>query len=142
MLIMETYSDIQTEIELLKEQIELTEKELNYWFGIDLQDERGIPLSGVGSHKFGANTSLIQADKKVNSYQKLNARLKELEYAKVRMDMLMERLVGLDYKIAYLRIVKSLTHKGIAKELKYSEQYIKERWSRIKTYEQPTHNEV
>lgn len=132
MLIMESYSDLQTEIELIKEQIELTKKELEYWFGIDLDDEKGVPLGGIGSNKYGANTSLIQADKKVKTYRKLKSRLKELEYAKVRMDILMERLAGLDYKIAYMRIVEMKKHKEIADELGYTEQYIRERWSRIK----------
>jgi DNA-directed RNA polymerase specialized sigma subunit len=142
MLIMESYADLRTEIALLKEQISLVEKEINYWLGIDLTDEKGIPLSGKGSQKFGANATLIQADKKLQTYQKLKARLKELEYAKVRMDILLEQLEGLDYKIAYYRIVEGLTHKEIANELGYTEQYIRERWSKLKTYKQPTHQGV
>jgi DNA-directed RNA polymerase specialized sigma subunit len=142
MLIMQSYADLRTEIALLKEQITLVEKELNYWLGIDLKDEKGIPLGGTGSHKFGTNTSLIQADKKLQTYQKLKARLKELEYAKVRMDILLEQLEGLEYKIAYYRIVEGLTHKEIANKLGYTEQYIRERWSKIKANKQPTHQGV
>jgi DNA-directed RNA polymerase specialized sigma subunit len=138
MLIMQSYADLRTEIALLKEQITLVEKELNYWLGIDLTDEKGIPLGGTGSHKFGTNTSIIQADKKLHTYQKLKTRLKELEYAKVRMDILLEQLEGLEYKIAYYRIVEGLTHKEIANKLGYTEQYIRERWSKIKTYKYPT----
>ena len=139
---MESYSDLVTEIKLIKEQITLTEKEIEYWFGIDLSEGKGVPLSGIGSHKFGANTSLIQADKKINTYQRLKERLKELEYAKVRMDILLEKLAGLDYKIAYKRIVEMKKHKEIADELGYTEQYIRERWARIKTYKEPTHDKV
>ncbi len=53
-----------------------------------------------------------------------------------------EQLEGLDYKIAYYRIVEGLTHKEIANELGYTEQYIRERWSKLKTYKQPTHQGV
>lgn len=126
--IMQAYSDLLIEIEVLKEQIDLTEKELEYW-----------SLDGEGGKKFGANTSLKQIDKKEKSLTKLRKRLKELEYTKVRIDMLLEKLVGLDYKIAYKRIVEHKTHKEIASELGYTEQYIREKWASAKTYKQPTH---
>ena len=138
MLVMESYLDLKTEIELIKEQIDFTEKEIEYWFGIDLKNDSGTPFSGVGTSKFGANTSLAQAERKGATYQRLKRRLKDLEYAKVRMDILMEDLVGLDYKIAYRRIVELKAHNEIAKELGYTEQYIRECWARIKTYKQPT----
>ena len=138
MLVMESYSDIKTEIELIKEQIDFTEKEIEYWFGIDLKEGKGIPFSGVGAYEFGTNASLEQTDRRVNSYRQLKRRLRNLEYAKIRMDMHMERLEGLDYKIAYRRIVELKAHNEIAKELGYTEQYIRECWARIKTYNQPT----
>lgn len=136
---MKTYLDTITEIELVKDQIAFTKRELEYWFGIDVDEEMGIPLSGIGSHKYGANTSIVQADKKIKSLQELQLKLKELEYAKVRWDMLLEKLEGLDYKIAYKRIVEAKTHQEIAKELGYSCDYIRERWSKLKrTHTQPT----
>ncbi|MBU8661736.1 hypothetical protein KM912_16100 [Virgibacillus pantothenticus] len=54
------------------------------------------------------------------------------------MDMLMEQFQGLDYKIAYKRIVESKTNQEIADDLGYSHQYIKERWLKIKTYTEHT----
>ena len=138
MQIMRSYSDLITEIELVKVQIEYTKRELKYWFGIDLDEDQGVPLGSIGTHKFGMNASLIQSDKKITSYQKLNKRLKELEYSKVRMDMLLEQFKGLDYKIAFKRIVELKSHKQIADDLGYSHQYIRERWVKLKTYKQPT----
>ncbi|WP_077704988.1 hypothetical protein [Virgibacillus dokdonensis] len=138
MQIMKSYADMLIEIEIIEDQIELVTKELKYWFGIDLDKEKGIPLGGSGSHKFGAQASLIQADKKIKTYHKLTEQLKELKFAKVRMDMLMEQFKGLDYKIAYKRIVESKTHQEIADDLGYSHQYIKERWLKIKTYTEHT----
>lgn len=138
MQIMRTYADVLNEIEIIKDQIAFTKKELKYWFGIDIEEEFGIPLGGKGSFKYGANTSVIQADKKVKSLWRLEEKLKQLEYAKARWDILIERLEGLDYKIAYKRIVESKTHQQIADELGYSHQYIRDRWSKIRTYTQPT----
>ena len=133
---MHNYSDLLTEIDIVKEQIELTERELEYWFGVN--SKGGIPLGGKGSMKFGANTSLIQGEKKMTSLEKLQDRLNNLEEAKERLETLFKRFEGLDYKIAYKRIIECKTHKEIGKELGYTEQYMKERWARIKTYEQPT----
>jgi|SRR5690625_3452029 len=126
---MKNYSDLLTEIRLIKDQIKLTEKELEYWYGVD-RDGEGIPLGGLGSHKFGANTSVIQGQKKIQSLKKLNERLKELEYAKVRQDILLEQFEGLEYKIAYHRIVDNMTLKEIAEELGYSHQHIRRLWSK------------
>lgn len=129
---MKSYSDLLTEIEIVKDQIELTESELEFWYGIN-QDGNGIPLGGKGSHKYGANTSVIQAKKKQKSLDKLNKRLKGLEYAKVRQDMLLEKFEGLEYKIAYLRIVENKSHKEIAVELNFTEQYIRRKWMESKS---------
>ncbi len=138
MEIMQSYSDLLTEIAIVKEQIELVQRELKYWFGVDVQLGSGIPLGGAGSGKFGANTSLIQGDKKIMVLRKLQKRLKDLEYAKTRIDILIEQFEGLDYKIAYLRLVKHLSHKEIAEELEYTEQYIRKRWSRIRVNKEAT----
>lgn len=138
MQIMKNYSDLVTEIELVKDQIEFTKEEVRYWLGVDLDDGKGVPLAGAGDHKFGINAALIQSDKKIASYQGLRDRLKELEYAKVRMDILLEKFEGLEYKIAYKRIVEFKTHQEIADELGYSHQYIRELWSRIRTNTQHT----
>src|SRR5690625_993791 len=134
---MKSYSDLLIEIELIKEQIDLTEKELKYWYGID-KDGKGIPLGGKGSYKYGANTSVVQAEKKLKSLKHLNKRLKELEYAKVRQNIFLEKLEGLEYRIAYHRIVNNMTHKEIAKELGYSHDYIREVWRKVKTHKHPT----
>jgi|SRR5690625_3040850 len=138
MQIMNSYSDLMIEIELVKDQIEYTKKEIKYWFGVDVDKESGIPLMGSGDHEFGLNAALIQSEKKLTSYHNLNERLKELEYAKVRMDILLEQLEGLDYKIAFKRIVEFKTHQEIADELGYSHQYIREVWTRIRTYKEHT----
>lgn len=137
MQVMKNYADMLTEIALIKEQIEITSEELEYWYGVDHQG-KGIPLGGKGSYKYGANTSIVQAEKKINTLNRLNKKLSRLEYAKIRQDMLLEKFEGLEYKIAYKRIVENKTHKEIADDLGYSHQYMKEIWSKIKTYKEHT----
>src|SRR5690625_1087935 len=127
MEIMHAYSDLIAETEIAKEQIDVTEKELEYWLGVNPKDGTGIPMSSKGSRRYGTNVAIIQTEKRAKRLSKLKDRLKELEYAKVRIDMFMEKLEGLDYKIAYHRIVENMTHKEVAVVLGYTEQYISER---------------
>ncbi|WP_077622018.1 hypothetical protein [Sediminibacillus massiliensis] len=131
MEIMKNYSDITVEIELIKEQIKFTEWELEYWFGIKFHDENidGIPLASKGSFKYGTETALIQAQKKLTSLNKLYEQLESYESAKKKMDKLIHALDGLEYKIAYKRIVEEKTHQEIADELGYTHDYIRKKWS-------------
>ena len=130
MIAIEKYADLIREIDLIKEQIKMTKHELKEWCGIDVDKGEGTPLSGK-FERFGVNTVLIQTEDKLSFLSKLEKRLKELEYAKVRQDMILEKLEGIDYKIGYKRIVENKTHKEIAIELGYEEQTIRKRWSRI-----------
>ena len=132
------YKDVLREIDLIQDQIFYTKQELKRWFGVDADTGEGVPLSGILSHKYGANASLIQANKKIKYINRLERRLYMLEKTKDHWESIMKSFEGLDYKIAYYRIVHDMTHQEIADILNYSHQYIKERWSRIKTYKQPT----
>lgn len=137
MHIIDNYSDLVVKIELIKEQIKLTEWELKYWFGVE-PDGTGIPLGGKGSHLFGALTSLTQAGVKFEAIGKLQEQLRFYEEAKGRMDVLIRSLESLDYLIAYRRIVYSMTHIEIAEDLGYTEQYIRKRWAKIKSNKEAT----
>lgn len=135
--IIDNYSDLVVKIELIKEQIKLNEWELEYWFGVKL-DGSGIPFHSKGTLKFGTVTALTQADKKIDAINKLREQLRFYENAKSRMDVLINNLQGLDYKIAYRRIVYGLTHQEIAEELGYTEQYIRKRWMKIRGNKEST----
>ncbi len=127
MQIMHSYSDILSEIEVIKTQLEITNAEIEYWY-----------LDGGGAAKLGANASIIQVEKLVQSRNKLFDRLETLERARTRTELLMEKFEGVEYKIAYMRIVECKTHKEIAGELGYEEQTIRKRWSRMKCHEMAT----
>jgi len=133
-----TYADVAREIEIIKDQVDFIKNELQYWFGIDLDKEKGIPLQSKGARRYGINTAIKQAEKKFNNLKELENRLQELEYAKVRWDMFLEQFEGLDYKIAYKRIVESKTHQEIADELGYTHQYIRKRWMELRNNKEST----
>jgi hypothetical protein len=136
--IFETYNDILLEIDIIQEQIKLTENGLRYWFGIKLNPEiksAGIPFGAPGTHRFGAIAGLIQADKTIESLNGLNERLEQLERAKKRIDDLVRQFDGLEYKISYKRYVEGKTLKETADELGYSYDYIREVMSRMKKAE-------
>ncbi|MBN6205556.1 hypothetical protein JYK21_03750 [Ralstonia pickettii] len=127
MQIMHSYSDILSEIEVIKAQLEITNSEIEYWY-----------LDGKGSHKYGANTSLIQIDKLINSRNELFQRMETLKRAKERTEKLMQRFEGIEYQIAYKRIVECKTHKEIADDLGYSPQYIRKIWMNMKSNKEAT----
>lgn len=121
MIIFENYADLITEIEATKDQLKIIELELEYW-----------SFGGEGGHTFGANAALNQLEKKNKVKNKLIDRLEFLERNRKRIDMLLNRFEGIDYKIAYLRICENMTHKEIASELDYSEEHIRRKWSQLK----------
>ena len=120
--IMHNYSDLLTEIEVIKDQIKITESQIDYWW-----------IGNVRNKKIAANTSIEQTEKLVNSLDNLRERLDMLERAKTRVERLMQQFEGLDYKIAYKRIIECRTHAEIADELGYTEQYIRKRWMDLKS---------
>ncbi|MCT1577549.1 hypothetical protein M3E13_11535 [Oceanobacillus kimchii] len=127
MQIMHSYSDILSEIEVIKAQLSIINSEIEYWY-----------LDGEGANKFGANASLIQIEKHIHSRNKLFNRLEFLEQSKIKVEGLMQRFKGIEYKIAYKRIVECKTHKDIANELGYTEQYIRKRWMKMKSNKEAT----
>ncbi|CDQ22587.1 hypothetical protein [Halobacillus karajensis] len=139
MELMKNYSDLLTEIECIKQEIRLTEREFEYWSGIRMHDKEsdGIPLGTMKHHK--VSTQLTQIEKKRIALNRLNERLEYHEKYKERMDKLMQQFNGLEYKVAYKKWVEMKKLKEIAEELGYSEQYIKEISAKLsKTYKKPT----
>jgi len=118
---------VLAEMEVIKEELEITNSGIEHWY-----------FGGNGAEKYGANASLIQTERLVNSRNKLFDRLETLERAKSRIQSVMERFEGIEYEIAYKRIVECKTHQEIADELGYSHQYIREKWARMKTNKEHT----
>jgi DNA-directed RNA polymerase specialized sigma subunit len=138
------YNDLCLEIEILHEQIELTEKEVKFWYSAG-----SIPLGSYGAFKYGANTALNQSEKKIKYLNRLKERLELLEEAKKKIDAAMNQFEGLDYKVAKMRYLDGMTLKQIASELGFSYAYIREVMSKLRkqqnqqtTYNKYLQNEI
>src|SRR5699024_9000388 len=99
------YKDVLREIDLIQDQLFYTKQELKKWFGVDIDTGKGIPLDGYLSHKFRANAALNQANKNLKYIHRLNSRLYMLNNRRDHWETIIRSLEGLDYKIAYYRIV-------------------------------------
>lgn len=119
--VMHAHTDILREIEIVKEELKTVNDSIEFWY-----------FGGQGDYKYGANTSINQVDKLIDARNRLFDHLEYLEKAKERTEKLLERLDGEEYKIAYMRIVKEMTHKEIAHELGYEEQTIRKKWMDLK----------
>lgn len=120
------YNDLILDIEILKEQIELTYNEREqWWFGGKLSST--VPLDNMAS----------RVDRLTEKLEKLEEQLKFKEAAEFRLKEQLARYEGLEYKVLYRRYVEGKSLKDIAEELNYSYDYIREIAVRIRA-EQPT----
>jgi DNA-directed RNA polymerase specialized sigma24 family protein len=115
------YNDLVLEIEILKEQMELAEKEREQWW--------------VGGRLF----STVPMDNAAERFDALTAKLERMEHilkakegTKQKIDELMNQYEALPRQIAYLRYVKGRSLKDIASELDYSYDYVREIMSKMK----------
>lgn len=131
MELVKSYSDLTVIEKALIDQINITKHELYVWYGIDVDSDADVPMSGKSSRKMSLPSAVEQAQDRSMYLSRLEARLDAVRFKIKRLDWFMDQLDGLDHKIAYGRLVKDKAHKEIAEELGYTEQYIRLRWSRI-----------
>lgn len=123
MMIMKNHADLLHEIEIIKEQIEQLEVSVGYWNGDN--GESDFVLIGKGASKFGLSTASQNIDrihKKINALQTM---LEGFEMIRGKNEMRINRLQGLEYKIAKLRYIDGLSYKEIAVNLGYSYSHIR-----------------
>ena len=118
------YDDLLLEVEILKEQIEQSEKERDQWW-----------IEG----KLFNTVSLDNAASRVD---RLNEKIKQmqdqLDIKVARVERLKQQLMqyqGLEYKIYYMRYVECKNFREIADEIGYTHQYIRKIASRMKLKE-------
>jgi hypothetical protein len=75
---------------------------------------------------------LEQSERKIKAFHKLKDRLEQLEESKKKIDLWMNDLKGLDYKVAKMKYVDGKNLKQISAELGYSYIYIREVMGRIR----------
>ena len=121
MKIMTSYNDLLRKISILEDQLELTEAELNYWFG----NGDIVFGTGVGTAKFGMMAAIDNVDtlhKRKHKISKMIDFYKEIEE---EMRTSIDSLEGLPYKVARMRFIEGMSYQRIAKDLGYSYGYIR-----------------
>ncbi|WP_050613317.1 hypothetical protein [Bacillus testis] len=120
------YNDLLLDIEVLKEQIELCEREKKQWWG--------------GGRLF----QTVSLDNAAERVDKLNFKLDHLHEelniktaSQQRIEGQLKKYKGLEYKVFYGRYIEGKSLKDIAEELNYNYDYIREVACRIRN-EQPT----
>ncbi|MER2107445.1 MAG: sigma factor-like helix-turn-helix DNA-binding protein [Solibacillus sp.] len=120
-IIFETYKDIVATIEVIKAEIEALQLDLDYWVG----KHSSHPLWSQGATKYGLDVASDRADFLYERMGKLEDRLKAYEEIEQEISENIEKLQGLEYRIAKLRFIEGLSYQEIADKLGYSYGYIR-----------------
>lgn len=131
MLIMESYADILKVIEIIKAEIEALQLDLDYWLGKSYIH----PLFSVGAKKYGLDVATKRVDFLYDRMGKLEDRLKAYQEIEQEIRENVEKLEGLEYKIAKLRFIDGMTYQEIADALGYTHDHIRRIASKSKKKE-------
>lgn len=133
------YNDLLIEIELNNIRIGKLKDEI---FIIDKQmitppsDIKAISYDGMpsGSKNFTSLDRLLESRGKCLKELEIELQLQdELKKAKKSMIGCIKKFEGIEYKVAYARMIEGKSFKTIALELNKNEQYLKNVYSKIKS---------
>lgn len=106
--------DLTNEIAILEFQIQESLNERNDWF-----------FTGRLGSKYRIDTAAEKLDKLAERIEWLVERLERKKETKTRIEGQLKELNGLEYKVAYMRVVESKHLEEIAQELNFSLDWIK-----------------
>lgn len=115
-VIFKTYRDLLATIEIKKAEIEVLQLDLDYWVG----KNSNHPLLSQGASKYGVDVATKRSDFLYERIAKLEGSLKGYEEIEKEIRENIEKLHGLEHKIAKLRFIEDLTYEEIADKLGYS----------------------
>jgi len=121
MLIMESYADILKVIEIIKAEIEGLQLDLDYWLG---KHDKHLVFS-EGARKYGLDVATKRVDFLYERMEKLEGRLNAYQEIEKEIRENVDKLEGLEYKVAKLRFIDGMTYQEIADELGYSHDHIR-----------------
>lgn len=125
-----TYMNLRVKEEAYKDQISITKHELYMYYGIDFDSGDGIP-GGKVAYKYGMNTAITQIVDRINYIKRHQILLKSTVEKRKRLEKFLKSLDGLEYEIAYKRIVEGKLPKNIAEELSLSIKTVYNTWHEI-----------
>lgn len=110
------YMDLVGEIEVLEIQIESALQERENWhFMNENRLGRTLPLDEV----------TLRMDKLSERIEWLSERLESKKNLRIRIEERLNKFEGIEFKVAYLRVVENKNLEEIAEELGYSIDWIK-----------------
>lgn len=118
---MKNYADLLRIIDIVKAEIEMLEIDKEYWIGKDAQ----LPFFSTGASKYGLDVASKRVDRLNGRITSLETKLEHYQAIEKEIRENIEKLEGLEYKIAKLRFIDGMTYQEIAEELKYSYGYIR-----------------
>ncbi|MFE3576884.1 sigma factor-like helix-turn-helix DNA-binding protein [Lysinibacillus sp. NPDC059133] len=121
MEIMKNYADLLRIIDIVKAEIEMLEVDKKYWIG----KNEHLPFSSIGAAKYGLDVASQRTDRLNGRIASLEEKLEHYQAIEKEIRENVEKLEGLEYKIAKLRFIDGLTYQEIADKLGYSYGYIR-----------------
>lgn len=123
---MKNYADLIRIIDIVKAEIEMLEIDKEYWIG---KVER-LPFFSTGASKYGLDVASQRVDRLNGRITSLETKLKHYQAIEKEIRENIDKLEGLEYKIAKLRFIDSMTYQEVADNLGYSYGYIRKVVSR------------
>ncbi len=118
---MKNYADLLRIIDILKAEIEMLEVDKEYWLGKNEQ----LPFASIGADKYGLDVASQRADRLNGRIASLETKLDHYQAVEKEIRENVEKLEGLEYKIAKLRFIDGMTYQEIADELGYTHDHIR-----------------
>ncbi|MGE7915321.1 sigma factor-like helix-turn-helix DNA-binding protein [Lysinibacillus xylanilyticus] len=131
MKIMKNYADLLRIIDIVKAEIEMLEIDKKYWLGKNEQ----LPFASIGADKYGLDIASQRTDRLNGRISSLETKLEHYQAIEKEIRENVEKLEGLEYKIAKLRFIDGMTYQEIADELGYTHDHIRRVASKSKKKE-------
>lgn len=118
---MKNYADLLRIIDIVKAEIEMLEVDKEYWLG----KSTNLPFFSIGAEKYGLDIASQRTDRLNDRIALLETKLEHYQAIEKEIRENVEKLEGLEYKIAKLRFIDGMTYQEIADKLGYSYGYIR-----------------
>lgn len=121
MEIMKNYADLLRIIDIVKAEIEMLEVDKRYWLG----KNELMPFVSTGARKYGLDTASQRTDRLNDRIDSLEKKLEHYQAIEKEIRENVDKLEGLEYKIAKLRFIDGMTYQEIADKLGYTHDHIR-----------------
>lgn len=118
---MRNYADLLRIIDIVKAEIEMLEVDKEYWLG----KCANLPFFSIGAEKYGLDIASQRTDRLNDRIASLEIKLEHYQAIEKEIRENVEKLEGLEYKIAKLRFIDGMTYQEIADELGYTHDHIR-----------------